>query len=62
LKNYVGANHVILYKKFEEKVNSFLKGSVEKQLVKKHPSISRSSIFNFFAVKNPFKQSDVEQQ
>jgi hypothetical protein len=62
LKNHVDLNHVILYKFFEEEVNSFLKGSVERQLVKKYPSISRPSIFNFIVAKNPYKQSDVEQQ
>jgi hypothetical protein len=35
---------------------------VERQQIKKHPSISRSSIFNFIVAKNPYKQSDVEQQ
>jgi hypothetical protein len=55
LKNHVDANHVILYKIFEEEVNSFLKGSVERQLIKKCPNIFGSSIFNFFVAKNPYK-------
>ncbi len=46
---------------FEEEVNSSLRGNVEKQLVKKRPNISRSSISNFFVAKNIYKQSNVEQ-
>jgi hypothetical protein len=58
LKNHVDVNHVVLYKKFEDVINNFLKGSVERQLVKKCPSIFGSSISNFFVAKNPYKQSD----
>jgi hypothetical protein len=60
LEKYANASHVILYKTFEEKINSSWKGSVEKQLAKTHPKISRSSIFDFFAVKNLYKQGNVE--
>jgi hypothetical protein len=60
LKNHVDVNHVVLYNKFENVVNNFLKGNVERQLMKKCPSISRSSISNFFVA--IYKQNDVEQQ
>ncbi len=62
LKNHVDVNHVVLYKKFEDVVNNFLKGSVERQLAKKCPSIYGSSISNLFVAKNPYKQSNVEWQ
>ncbi len=55
-------NPVVLYKNFEDVVNNFLKGSVETQLVKKCPSISRSSISNLFAAKTLYKQNNVEQR
>jgi hypothetical protein len=58
----VDVNHVVLYKKFEDVVNNFLKGNVERQLLKKCPSIFGSSISNFFVAKNLYKQNDVEQQ
>jgi hypothetical protein len=43
-------------------VNSSLKIIAKKQPIKKWPSISSSSISNFFIAKNPFKECDVEQQ
>ncbi len=61
LEKYVNASHVILNKTFEEEVNSSWKGSVEKQLAKTCPKISRSSIFDIFVVENLYKQSNVEQ-
>jgi hypothetical protein len=39
LKGHVNVNHVVIYKKFENVVNNFLKRSVERQLVTKCPSV-----------------------
>jgi hypothetical protein len=61
LEKYANAGHVILYKAFEEKVNNSWKGNVEKELSKTRLKKSRSSIFDFFAAKNLYKQSNVEQ-
>jgi hypothetical protein len=61
LEKYANASHVILYNTFEENVNSSWKGSVEKELTKTCPKISRSSIFDFFAIQNLYKQGNVEQ-
>jgi hypothetical protein len=49
-------------KKLKKKVNSSLKRFVEKLPIEKHLSIFGSSISNFFATKNLYKQSDVEQK
>jgi hypothetical protein len=51
LEKYVNASHVILYKTFEEEVNNSWKGSVEKELIKTHPKISRSSILIYLLSK-----------
>jgi hypothetical protein len=58
----VDVDHVDLYKTFEEETNNYLRGSVEIQPINKFPSIFGSSNFNFFLVKNLYKQNNVEQQ
>ncbi len=54
-------DHVVLYKTFEEEANNYLRGSVERQPINKCPSISESSISNFFLAKNLYNQNNVEQ-
>jgi hypothetical protein len=49
---------LILFFKFEEKVNCRLKED-ERQPFKKRPNISSNSIFNFYIAKKPFKKDDV---
>jgi hypothetical protein len=39
-----------------------MRGSVEGQLTNKCPNIYGSSISNLFAIKNAYKQNNVEQQ
>jgi len=40
--------------KIEYEVNVLIKGTFEKQLVKKRPNVSSNAKFNFFAFKDPF--------
>jgi hypothetical protein len=46
-KKHVNANHDIIVKKFEEKVNSLMRKRMERQLVKKRPNVYGSAI-SFF--------------
>jgi hypothetical protein len=55
----VDVNHFLIYKKFEKEVNSLMKGNVERQLTKKHPNPSKSSISNFLIMKVSFKNNNM---
>jgi hypothetical protein len=55
----VDVEHTVITKMFEEKVNSLLKGSVEKQSTKKKMIIFNGSISKFFCIKDSFKREDV---
>jgi hypothetical protein len=44
----VDANHKLIVKKIEEKMNNNLKNPFEKQLAKKRPSMSANEISNFW--------------
>jgi hypothetical protein len=54
-------DHSAIYKRSQEKINNQGKENVEKLFVKKRSLISNSSIFEFFASKDPFKKNDVKQ-
>jgi hypothetical protein len=47
LKKHVDTNHFIIAKKIEEEINNRITKSVERQLAKKRPNVSRSAIFYF---------------
>ncbi len=49
------------FKKIKEEVNSLIKGNLERQFVEKNTHVFGSSIFDFFASKDLFKNDDVEQ-
>jgi hypothetical protein len=51
----MNANHSIIAKMFEEKVNGSLKGEMEKQPTKKRLNPYGSAIVNFFVAKYPFQ-------
>lgn len=48
-------DHAIIAKKFEKEVNSLIRRIMERQLVKKRPSMFGSVISNCFDVKNHLK-------
>jgi hypothetical protein len=47
----VDADHTLLANKFEEKVNSFVKSSLERQSTKKRHNVFANEIFEFFLLK-----------
>lgn len=53
-KKHVNANHDIIVKKFEEKVNSLMRKKMERQLVKKRPNVYGSAISIFFWCERSF--------
>jgi hypothetical protein len=55
----VDANHAILAKRFEEKVNFPLRNVLARQLVKKRPNVFNSKILEFFGAKDPFQKNVV---
>jgi hypothetical protein len=58
----VKVNRFLIYQKIEEEVNSLMKGNVERELVKKNPNPSRSSISKIFTTKGSFKKNDMQQK
>jgi hypothetical protein len=59
----VNVNHVIVVKKkFEEEVNSPMRGPMKRQLTKKRFNVFDITISNFLGVKNPLKIDDVKQK
>jgi hypothetical protein len=48
-----------LYAKTFEEVNNLLKKPYERQLAKKRPHVNRTTIYNFFIVKDFYKKNDV---
>jgi hemerythrin-like domain-containing protein len=60
LQKHIDANHLTIYKRFQKEINNEGKENVERQYAKKRSLISNSSIFEFFASKDPFKNDDVE--
>ncbi len=56
LKKHVNVDHSIIAKKFEEKTNNEIIGSVEKQFAKKRPNVLRSAISIFFGYKWTFQK------
>jgi hypothetical protein len=61
-KSYGCKSCCFIQKKLEKEVNNSLRASVEGQSINKCASIYGSSISFFFAVKNPYKQGNIEQQ
>jgi hypothetical protein len=57
----VNANHSIIAKLFEEEINNPLRGKVGKQLAKKQNPFG-NAIVNFFVVKEPFYNDDMQQK
>jgi len=57
----VDVYHVLIIKKFEEEVNGLIRGILERQLTKKRFNVLSNAIFNFFVVKDLFKNDDDEQ-
>jgi hypothetical protein len=47
LKKHVNANHSIIGKKFDKKINNEIIKSVERQLAKKRPNVLASAISIF---------------
>jgi hypothetical protein len=62
LQKHLDADHSTIYKRLQEEINNERKKNVEKQSTKKSYLISNFSIFEFFALKYPFKKDDVEQK
>jgi hypothetical protein len=56
-KKCVDSDDVIIVKRIEEE-NVLVRGPFEKQLAKKLIYVSRSVIFKFFSIKDPFKKDD----
>jgi hypothetical protein len=52
LKNHVNIDHGIIAKKIEKEMNNLIKRLMERQLVKKRPSMFGSAISNFSNVRN----------
>jgi hypothetical protein len=52
----------LLKKKFEEEVNSPMRGLVKRQLTKKRFNLFDITISNFLGVKNPLKNYDVKHK
>jgi hypothetical protein len=59
LKKHVYANHCMIAKKFETKINNLLKELPEKKLAKKRPHVNGILMFHFFATKDFYKKDDV---
>jgi hypothetical protein len=53
----VDSDGAIIVKRIEEE-NVLVRGPFEKQLAKKWIYVSRSVIFKYFSIKNPFKKDD----
>jgi len=62
LQKHLDADHSTIYKRLQEEINNERRKNVEKQSTKKSYLISNFSIFEFFALKYPFKKDDVEQK
>jgi hypothetical protein len=62
LQKHLDADHSTIYNRFQEEINNEREKNVEKQSAKKRFIIYNSSIFEFFASKNPFIKDDVEQK
>ncbi len=62
MQKHLDVDHSLIYKRFQEKINNERKENVEIQSTKKRSLISNSSIFDFFASKDPFRKDDVEQK
>ncbi len=54
--------HVLIINKFEEEVNGLIRGILERQLTKKRFNVLSNAIFNFFVVKDLFKNDDEKQK
>ncbi len=52
-------DHRLIVKKIEKNMNNNLKKPLEKQLVKKRPTMSANAISNFFGAIDPFKKDNV---
>jgi hypothetical protein len=55
----VDVDHVLIVKKFEEKMNSNLKSPLEKQLTKKRLIMNVNAISNFLGAISLYKKDDV---
>jgi hypothetical protein len=62
LWKHLDANLPIIFKKFQEEINCQVKENFETQLAQKRANIFSSSMFEFFASKDPFKKDDVEEK
>jgi hypothetical protein len=62
LQKHLDADHSTIYKRLQEEINNERRKNVEKQSTKKSYLISNFSIFEFSALKYPFKKDDVEQK
>ncbi len=62
LQKHLDVDHSTIYKRFQEEINNEREKNVERQFAKKRFLIYNSSIFEFFASKDPFKKDDVEQK
>ncbi len=60
LKKNLDVDHVLIFKKFEKKVNCNLKSPLERQLTKKRPTINASAIFNFLGAMDHYKKNNVQ--
>jgi hypothetical protein len=58
LEKHANANHVVIVKKNDKKVNGLIRRTFERQPTKKRPN----AIYKFFVVKDPFKKDDDHQQ
>ncbi len=58
MKKHVNANHFIILKKFDKKINNEILKSVKRQLAKKRPNVLASAISIFLNVKEPLKKDD----
>jgi hypothetical protein len=62
LYKHFDANHPLTFKKFQEKINNQGRKNIERQLAKKKGLDFQFSIFEFLALKDPFKKNDMEQK
>ncbi len=58
MKKQADANHVVIVKKIDEKVNGLIKKTFERQPTKKRPN----AIYTFFVVKDLAKKDDEQQK
>ncbi len=58
LRKHVNANHVVIAKNMEEKINRHVKGVLEKQPTK--TNVFNSAISKKARCKYPFKKNDVQ--